>query len=579
MSAPTIVGVLGGGQLGRMLAESAHNMPHLTVLPLDPLGPDSPAGQVASNAVKGSFKDAAAVRELAAQCNVITAEIEHVNCDVLDELVAEGIVVRPSPTCIRLIQDKLRQKLHFAANDVAVGPFADIVDAAAAVKFGELHGFPYMLKARLGAYDGKGNCKVDSAAECAAAFASMGGNGSGGCYAEKWCAFTTEIAVMVLNAPSLKEPRCFPVVDFTSVSSILFSTRCPAELSVEMEAKARQVAIAAVKCLPDESYGVFGVEMFALTSGKIVLNEVAPRVHNTGHYTIEACGVSQFDAHLLAVADKADGSGPDLTELDLGLRVGAATMVNMVQGNGFPDGIMDIGQGVKGATLHWYGKAEVRPGRKMAHITVCGPSHSAIQTALATKHPKVAELAYPKDLMPWVGVIMGSTSDLPTMEPAVAILREFGIPHEVTVVSAHRTPDRLCRYAREAAGRGLRVIIAGAGGAAHLPGMVAAMTPLPVIGVPVKTSALSGVDSLYSIVQMPGGVPVATVAIGNAKNAGILACEIIGGGGRNADVLAKRAAMMEASRVEVEAKAAELEELGAEGYLAKHSELRSKTVM
>lgn len=127
-----------------------------------------------------------------------------------------------------------------------------------------------------------------------------------------------------------------------------------------------------------------------------------------------------------------------------------------------------------------------------------------------------------------VGVIMGSKSDWPTMFAAVEILDEFDIPNEVEVVSAHRTPERMVEYAQTARERGLSVIIAGAGGAAHLPGMVASLTTLPVIGVPVQTKALNGVDSLYSIVQMPGGIPVATVAIGNAKNAGLLAVQILG---------------------------------------------------
>ncbi len=127
-----------------------------------------------------------------------------------------------------------------------------------------------------------------------------------------------------------------------------------------------------------------------------------------------------------------------------------------------------------------------------------------------------------------VGIIMGSDSDLPVMQDAAAMLKELGIPFEMTIVSAHRTPGRLYEYAQNARGRGIRVIIAGAGGAAHLPGMVAAVSPLPVIGVPVKTSTLNGQDSLLSIVQMPGGVPVATVAINGAKNAGILAAQILG---------------------------------------------------
>lgn len=132
------------------------------------------------------------------------------------------------------------------------------------------------------------------------------------------------------------------------------------------------------------------------------------------------------------------------------------------------------------------------------------------------------------DQQPLVGIIMGSDSDWPTMKEAAEVLDEFGVAYEKKVVSAHRTPDDMARYGKEARERGLKAIIAGAGGAAHLPGMTAAYTTLPVIGVPVKTSTLSGLDSLYSIVQMPNGVPVATVAIGKAKNAGLLALRILG---------------------------------------------------
>ena len=127
-----------------------------------------------------------------------------------------------------------------------------------------------------------------------------------------------------------------------------------------------------------------------------------------------------------------------------------------------------------------------------------------------------------------VGIIMGSDSDLPVMQDAAAMLREFGVAYEMTIVSAHRTPGRLYEYAQTARDRGIRVIVAGAGGAAHLPGMAAAITELPVIGVPVRSSSLSGEDSLLSIVQMPAGVPVATVAINGAKNAAILATQILG---------------------------------------------------
>ena len=160
---------------------------------------------------------------------------------------------------------------------------------------------------------------------------------------------------------------------------------------------------------------------------------------------------------------------------------------------------------------------------------------------------------------PVVGIVMGSDSDWPMMEPAATALAEFEIPFEIGVVSAHRTPARMLDYAQRAAGRGIQVIIAGAGGAAHLPGMVAAATPLPVIGVPVPLARLDGLDSLLSIVQMPAGVPVATVSIGGARNAGLLAVRILG-------------AFDPALRARIEAFQADLEKM----VLAKDAALRDR---
>ncbi len=156
-----------------------------------------------------------------------------------------------------------------------------------------------------------------------------------------------------------------------------------------------------------------------------------------------------------------------------------------------------------------------------------------------------------------VGIIMGSDSDLPVMRAAAEVLDDFGIKYELTIVSAHRTPDRMFEYASTAEKKGIEVIIAGAGGAAHLPGMVASISPLPVIGVPIETSALKGADSLYSIVQMPAGVPVATVAINNARNAGILAAQILGV--KHPGIRKKVKLYKEKLREEVEEKARKLE--------------------
>ena len=166
---------------------------------------------------------------------------------------------------------------------------------------------------------------------------------------------------------------------------------------------------------------------------------------------------------------------------------------------------------------------------------------------------------------PLVGIIMGSDSDLPIMQEAAKILEFFEIEFEVTVVSAHRTPERLFKYSKEAEKRGIRVIIAGAGGAAHLPGMVASITPLPVIGVPVKSASLEGMDSLLSIVQMPGGIPVATVAINGAKNAGILAAEILGV--KYKEIRKKIKTYKKELKDEVEKKAENLENLEYKEYL------------
>ena len=164
-----------------------------------------------------------------------------------------------------------------------------------------------------------------------------------------------------------------------------------------------------------------------------------------------------------------------------------------------------------------------------------------------------------------VGIIMGSDSDLPVMSAAAQICEEFGIAYEVDIVSAHRTPEKLVKYSKSAQKRGLKVIIAGAGGAAHLPGMVASETALPVIGVPVRSSALDGMDSLLSIVQMPGGVPVATVAINGAKNAGILAAQIIGVS--DSSLRKKVSKYKEKMKKEVNKKSQKLQELKYKQYL------------
>ena len=299
----------------------------------------------------------------------------------------------------------------------------------------------------------------------------------------------------------------------------------------------------------------------------------------------------QFESHLRAVADLSPPG-------DVDLRVGASMMINILGKNTSMEDTMNEFQrlsAVAGAGPHWYGKTASRPGRKMGHVTVNGRSIEDLAERLASVADLVGEDGMPKERSHAgsngsganktssnsnvdVCVIMGSDSDLPCMVAACDILDDFQITYEVSIVSAHRTPERMVKYATGALGRGVKCIIAGAGGAAHLPGMVAAMTPLPVIGVPVKTSALSGVDSLYSIVQMPRGVPVATVAIGNAKNAGLLAVRMIAGCTGNVRLLTLLDEFRTKGRQEQEAKAMKLELMGAKSYL-EGMKKKSTTVM
>ncbi|XP_063950733.1 phosphoribosylaminoimidazole carboxylase, chloroplastic isoform X7 [Daucus carota subsp. sativus] len=206
----------------------------------------------------------------------------------------------------------------------------------------------------------------------------------------------------------------------------------------------------------------------------------------------------------------------------------------------------------------------MRKQRKMGHITIVGPSLGIVVSQLMSMLTQESTDNQPA-AAPRVGIIMGSDSDLPVMKEAAKILNEFNVPVEVRIVSAHRTPELMFSYAASAMERGVQVIIAGAGGAAHLPGMVAALTPLPVIGVPVRASAVDGLDSLLSIVQMPRGVPAATVAINNATNAGLLAVRMLGIG--DANLKARMAQYLEDTRDTVLVKAEKLEKGGWEAYL------------
>lgn len=531
------VACVGGGQLGRMMALEAPRL-NVAMSFLDPSGAAAPAALAVGqeNVIHGKLNDESKLRQLAKGCDVVTVEIEHVGVDTLKKLEEEGVNVQPSGRVIGIIQDKLVQKQHFRENNIPLPPFVDIPNVQSLRDAALRLGLPLMLKSRRGGYDGRGNAVLKETSDDAIneALTSLGVKEMKedfDLYAEGWINFHSEVAVMVVRSIT-GETRAYPTVTAIQTDSICRVVLAPArEVPAAVRHRCEAIASKAIDSFGKGATGMFGVEMFVVNNDSgsmdVLLNEVAPRPHNTGHYTQDACSVSQFENHLRAVCGLPLG--------DTSMKVGAAAMVNVLGAkSGTAEDTMvgsNAALSMPRATVHWYGKAGCRAGRKVGHINLTADSPGELDGPLS----KLLELesidkgVVPGGLgaSPLVGVIMGSQSDLPTMHAAVDILKKFDVPYEVDIVSAHRTPDKLCSYSRTAASRGLQVIIAGAGGAAHLPGMVASMTPLPVIGVPIKTSTLNGQDSLLSIVQMPRGIPVATVAIGNAMNAGLLAVRIL----------------------------------------------------
>ena len=563
-----IVGVLGGGQLGRMLVEAANRL-NIRVAVLDT--ENAPAKQInlvaSTKHVTGSFIRAEDVQKLASNCDVITYEIEHVDTKILEELEeqqpyvsnTEWFRIQPSWNTVRIIQDKYAQKQHLTKYTIpttfslAVGTsqpqgLKDLVDRL---------GYPLMLKSRTEAYDGRGNYPVRSVSDIEPALMALKGRPL---YAERWADFKMELAVMVVKtAQKATSPQsdawrystlAYPTVETVHEDSVCKLVYAPARgVARKVLQAAQDLACQSVATFP--GVGVFGVEMFLLQDDSLLINEIAPRPHNSGHYTIEACHMSQFEAQVRVVLPDL---APTITRGSTDLVVPAAVMLNIL-GGPQPDSHLLVAKAalkIPGAKVHLYGKGDGRPGRKMGHITIVGSSmseceikiHPLVQivdavrehradastseSTISSTATKLSQRSPPPAPRPVVAVVMGSDTDLATLRPGLQLLDEMAIPYMVTITSAHRTPQYMLDFGKAAAARGLKAIIAAAGGAAHLPGMMASVTSIPVIGCPVKASSLDGLDSLLSIVQMPRGIPVATVSIGNSINAALLAARIVG---------------------------------------------------
>jgi 5-(carboxyamino)imidazole ribonucleotide synthase len=377
------LGILGGGQLGRMTLEAA------SVLGLDVViaerAPRSPAARLTDTSIvfAHGWDDSVALDALAHAAPIVTLESEFVDAGVLEALEARGSRVLPSPGCMATVQDKLLQKQALAAAELPVPPFASVADPHDLAAIGAELGWPLMLKARRDGYDGRGNLVVRAADQAEEACHRLG-YPRRALFAEAWVPFERELATIVIRDLT-GAVAVYPIVE-TRQDPALHICRtvvAPADLAPEVAARATAIARGAVEAVG--GVGAFGVELFVLDKGQVCVNELAPRPHNSGHYTIEACWTSQFSNHVRAVLGLPLG--------DWSMRAPAAAMVNLLGSGreGGSDAELALALAVPQAFVHLYGKTENRPGRKLGHVTALGSSRdealARAQTAADYLHP------------------------------------------------------------------------------------------------------------------------------------------------------------------------------------------------
>ncbi len=362
-ASPLTLGVVGGGQLGRMLAEAASPL-GVELIVLDPT-PDCPASLVARDQIVGDFDDEAAIRELAERSDALTFEIELADPDVLEAVSEEfDVPVHPDPATLRTIQDKLVQKQALQDRGIPVPEFRRVDSREDLLEAGEEFGYPMMLKARRGGYDGRGNVPVEDEDDVDNAMSQV----SGELMVEEFVPFERELSVIAVKGDD--EVATFPVGENVHEDEILRQTVVPARTTDEVRERAEDVAHDVLSTLSGR--GTYGIELFEGQNGEISVNEIAPRPHNSGHYTIEGALTSQFEQHARGV---------------LGYPLGATTLrSSVVMSNVLGDvdepepadlsGIEGV-LSTPGASFHWYGKRDVRPLRKMGHVTLVGEDDPA----------------------------------------------------------------------------------------------------------------------------------------------------------------------------------------------------------
>ncbi len=345
------IGVLGGGQLGRMLAVTARQMGYRIVV-LDP-SPRCPTAQVADGVVVGALDDLESARHLARQVDVITLDTEHVPADLLADLHTIA-PVRPGAHVLRTIQDRLVQKQFLDRIGLPQARWAPVGDATELEAALATLGRPAIVKVRRAGYDGKGQVRIDEGDDAAAQLARLRGEPA---VAEELVRYVREVSVILARGLD-GAVAIFPIAENDHRRHVLHTTRAPAPMPADQRARAERIAVTVAEQL--DAVGVLAVELFELADGRLLVNEIAPRTHNSGHYTYGACATSQFEQHVRAICGQPLGDPRALT---------GAVMVNLI-GDLWSAGpprwehVLDLPE----ARLHLYGKDAPAPGRKMGHV-------------------------------------------------------------------------------------------------------------------------------------------------------------------------------------------------------------------
>ncbi len=362
-----VLGIIGGGQLGMMITEAAKEMPeHISkVIVLDPTQ-NCPAAQVGAEQIVADFKDRDAIVDLSNKSDIITYEIESGDSDVLKS-VEKNAEINPSPETLRIIQDKFLQKSFLVENKIPVPEFVKIDDIDDVKENLKKFGYPALLKARRDAYDGRGNYKINSEEEIQKAFDYFNGQSL---FLEKFVPFKMEVSV-IASRNTKGQIKTYPLVENIHEKNILRETIAPARVTQEISHKAEKIAEKTMSVL--KGAGIFGIEMFVTQEDEIVINEIAPRVHNSGHHTLQSSETSQFQQHLRAI---------------LGLELGSTKLIhntimyNILGSDGFEGEYQPLDISEKNVFLKMYGKKISKPSRKLGHLNLVEESNETIEQLL-----------------------------------------------------------------------------------------------------------------------------------------------------------------------------------------------------